>query len=103
MEIVIAVYALLNISLIDSVGNAVLASSSAPVATLFRDISTQGMPAAATILTAILSSTLLLFSNIQNIPGRENQANCMYRGGNHGCDTGNIIYVINLTTTFTYL
>ncbi len=109
MGIVTAVYALLNISLIGSVGSAVLAGSPAPVATatglvfgdsqklvaiigiiamlsalnaytlgtsrviqnlsnelnvpLFRDISTRGTPAAATIITAILSSMLLLFSN----------------------------------------
>ncbi|GFO96095.1 amino acid transporter [groundwater metagenome] len=109
MGIVIAVYALVNISLIGSVGSAVLARSPAPVFTAsglvfgeseklvaiigiiamlsalnaymlgtsrviqnlsshlnvpwFRDLSASGTPAAATILTAILSSTLLLFSN----------------------------------------
>ncbi|MBU4492070.1 MAG: APC family permease, partial [Euryarchaeota archaeon] len=109
MGIVIAVYALVNISLIGSVGSTVLARSPAPVATAsglvfgeseklvaiigiiamlsalnaymlgtsrviqnlsshlnvpwFRDLSASGTPAAATILTAILSSTLLLFSN----------------------------------------
>lgn len=109
MVIVISVYALLNISLIGSVGSVALALSPAPVATasglvfaesekliavigiiamlsalnaymlgtsrviqnisgelkvpLFRNISTQGTPVSATILTAILSSILLLFSN----------------------------------------
>ncbi len=109
MVIVISVYALLNISLIGSVGSAVLARSPAPVATasglvfaeseklvaiigiiamlsalnaymlgtsrviqnlssqlnvpVFRDLSARGTPASATILTAILSSMLLLFSN----------------------------------------
>ncbi len=109
MAIVISVYALLNISLIGSVGSAALARSPTPVATasglvfaeseklvaligiiamlsalnaymlgtsrviqnlsselnvpMFRDISSRGTPAHATILTAILSSMLLLFSN----------------------------------------